>query len=56
MGDGGYPGKPFADEVKRILNADVEVAKRNELHTAGLLSVASPGWKSVVDYGRTVKV
>ena len=28
MVDGGYTGKPFADEVKRILNADVEVAKR----------------------------
>ena len=62
MVDGGYTGKPFADVVKRILNADVEVAKRNELHTfavnpsAGLLNGASPGWKSVAVYGRTVKV
>ena len=35
--DGGYTGKPFADEVKRILNADVEVAKRNELHTFAVI-------------------
>ena len=34
---GGYTGKPFADEVKRILNADVEVAKRNELHTFAVI-------------------
>ena len=37
MGDGGYTGKPFVDEVKRILNADVEVAKRNELHTFAVI-------------------
>ena len=37
MVDGGYTGKPFADEVKRILNADVEVAKRNELHTFAVI-------------------
>ena len=30
--DGGYTGKSLADEVKRILNTDVEVAKRNEFH------------------------
>ena len=58
----GYAGKPFANEVKRILNSDLELAKRHELHTfavipnAGLLSGASPGWKSVAVYGRTVKV
>jgi len=37
MVDGGYTGKSFADEVKRILNADVEVAKRNELHTFAVI-------------------
>ena len=37
MGDGGYTGIPFVDEVKRILNADVEVAKRNELHTFAVI-------------------
>ncbi len=30
--DGGYSGEPFATEVKEILTATVEVAKRNELH------------------------
>jgi transposase len=30
--DGGYTGEKFANEVKMILNAEVEVAKRNELH------------------------
>lgn len=34
MVDGGYRGKPFANEVKRILGETVttEVAKRDELH------------------------
>ena len=31
--DGGYTGQNFADEIKRISNAEVEVVKRNELHT-----------------------
>lgn len=30
--DGGYTGRPFADETYQILGARVEVAKRNELH------------------------
>jgi transposase len=30
--DGGYTGEKFANAVKEILNAAVEVAKRNELH------------------------
>lgn len=30
--DGGYTGEKFANSVKEILNAAVEVAKRNELH------------------------
>lgn len=30
--DGGYSGEKFATEVKVILGATVEVAKRNELH------------------------
>jgi len=37
MVDGGYTGKPFANEVKRILNAEVEVAKRSELHTFAVI-------------------
>jgi hypothetical protein len=35
--EGVYTGKPFADEVKRILNAGVDVAKRNELHTFAVI-------------------
>jgi len=31
--DGGYTGKPFAEKVKRMLRAETEIAKRNELHT-----------------------
>ena len=31
--DGGYTGQPFADAIMQLLKAEVEVAKRNELHT-----------------------
>ncbi len=31
--DGGYDGQPFADDVKAVIDAEVEVAKRSELHT-----------------------
>ena len=31
--DGGYTGKPFAQAVREKLDASVEIAKRNELHT-----------------------
>jgi len=31
--DGGYSGEPFANGVKNLLHCEVEVAKRNELHT-----------------------
>ncbi len=30
--DGGYTGENFANSVKELIAADVEVAKRNELH------------------------
>ena len=30
--DGGYSGEKFAESVKEIIGAVVEVAKRNELH------------------------
>jgi len=30
--DGGYSGEKFAGAVRKIIGADVEVAKRNELH------------------------
>ena len=31
--DRGYPGKPFAEAVRRLLGATVQVARRDELHT-----------------------
>ena len=37
--DGGYNGQPFADFVKTALNAGVEVAKRNELHTFAVIPI-----------------
>ena len=33
MTDGGYTGTSFADSVREILGASVEIAKRSELHT-----------------------
>ena len=35
--DGGYTGQNFANEIKRISNAEVEVVKRNELHTFSVI-------------------
>ena len=35
--DGSYNGQPFADFVKEALGAQVEVAKRNELHTFAII-------------------
>ena len=33
MTDGGYMGEKFAEAVKSLCGAEVEVVKRNELHT-----------------------
>lgn len=30
--DGGYTGEPFAKQIKALLGATVQVAKRSELH------------------------
>ena len=35
--DGGYNGSPFADFIAEKLDATVEVAKRNELHTFAVI-------------------
>lgn len=35
--DGGYLGQPFADAVKNLIDADVQIVKRNELHTFAVL-------------------
>lgn len=33
MADGGYTGTPFRESVATLLDAQVEIAKRSELHT-----------------------
>ena len=35
--DGGYRGQPFADAVKVLIDADVQIVKGNELHTFEVL-------------------
>ena len=35
--DGGYAGQPFADFVREALGAEVEVARRHELHTFAVI-------------------
>lgn len=35
--DGGYTGEPFADGVKTLTGASVEVVRRHELHTFAVL-------------------
>lgn len=35
--DGGYTGEPFANGVRDILGASVEIAKRSELHTFAVM-------------------
>jgi len=35
--DGGYTGEAFAASVKSLLGAEVEVAKRSELHTFAVI-------------------
>jgi len=37
LADGGYTGEPFQNSVKEILDAVVEIAKRNELHTFAVI-------------------
>lgn len=37
LADGGYTGEPFAIGVKNTLNATVEIAKRNTLHTFAVI-------------------
>jgi transposase len=33
LADGGYDGEPFRQKTNQLLEAEVEIAKRNELHT-----------------------
>ena len=37
LADGGYQGQPFAEAVKTLLGATVQIAKRSELHTFAVI-------------------
>ena len=37
LADGGYTGKPFAQAIRDMLGAEVQIAKRNELHTFSVM-------------------
>lgn len=37
LADGSYTGEPFAEKVMELIGAEVEVVKRNELHTFAVL-------------------
>ena len=37
MADAGYSGAPFAEGVRKILGAEVAIAKRSELHTFAVM-------------------
>ncbi len=58
LADGGYTGENFANSVKTLSGADVEIVKRNELHLLYCQSVGSwkglsPGLINVGDFGKT---
>ncbi len=46
--DGGNTGQPFAQSVKELIGADVQVAKRSELNkfSAEWLDDPFPDWKN----------
>ena len=37
LADGGYTDKAFASSVQELINAEVKIAKRNELHRFAVL-------------------
>jgi len=37
LADGGYTGETFAEAVREQLDAEVEIAKRSELHTFAVI-------------------
>jgi transposase len=37
LADGGYTGEPFRVAVKDLIDAEVEIAKRNEVHTFAVI-------------------
>ena len=39
MADAGYTGEPFANSIREVIGATVEVVKRSELHTFAVIPV-----------------
>ncbi len=37
LADGGYVGQPFAQAVEELLGAEVQIAKRSQLHTFAVM-------------------
>lgn len=37
LADGGYTGTPFREAIMTLIGAEVEIAKRNELHTFAVI-------------------
>lgn len=37
LADGGYVGQPFSAAIKELLGAEVQIAKRSELHTFAVM-------------------
>lgn len=37
LADSGYVGQPFAQAVEALLGAEVQIAKRSELHTFAVM-------------------
>ena len=37
LADGGYVGTPFQEAITMLIGAEVEIAKRNELHTFAVI-------------------
>lgn len=48
LADGGYTGEKFSKEVKKLIKAKVEIAKRNELHK---FKVIPQRWVVERDFG-----
>ena len=62
LADGGYTGKAFASSVQELIGAEVEIAKRNELHRFAVLPKrwvverSFPGWKRTGGFGKNCRV
>ena len=39
LADGGYTGKAFASSAQELIDAEMDIAKRNELHRFAVLPI-----------------